>query len=278
MSVAKIHQLLSGVSRYQDRSADPIVSNPRELTRLIMNNAKIIAAGCIVAVLTACCGWAVHAGGPASDSSTAMAEYVQVTRMRLDAGVQTFESFRILRDGTAQWARWNSLGRLLAQAGPKMVSPELFDSVVSHKRTSTGREPADNHGIVRGRPASRVSLVHLFESKVEMAAWSDLPDDIAAVQEQILGGLAAMPVQPGWYVWTEPVPLADQPDLTISETDGNSALVTALLEAAVTGRLIVRAGEGVSRFMSGARAHRIVFKASVHGVGLGFGILSHKER
>lgn len=64
-------------------------------------------------------------------ASTPPVEFVQITSIQLDAGEQTFEAFRILRNGMVEWARWNSSGFLLDRSEPFDMGSETFDQVVS---------------------------------------------------------------------------------------------------------------------------------------------------
>lgn len=202
-------------------------------------------------------------------------EFVQITIMRLDAGEQTFEAFRILRSGTVEWARWNSSGHLLDHSEPLGMGSETFDKVVSSPSFLNPAElPQDDDVLVR--PAFRLDMAILSRSGIDAVSMTKMPDDIAELTDVIRRGVKPIPVQPGWYIWTQPYPQIGKADIDITEARCDSAIAMVLSEAITTGRLIMRADDSIQAFLSGERSNRIAFEARLPIGNLLFGVLSAK--
>ena len=204
-----------------------------------------------------------------------MVEFVQITSMRLDAGEQTFEAFRILRNGMVEWARWNSSGHLLDHAEPRDTGSETFDRVVSSPSFLNPPKPPQVDGVLV-RPAFRLDMAILSGLGIDAVSMTMMPDDIAKLTDEIRRGVKAISVKPGWYIWTQPSPQIGKADIDIAEARGDSAIAMVLSEAIATGRLIVRADDGIQSFVSGERANRIAFEARLPIGNLIFGVLSAK--
>jgi len=204
-----------------------------------------------------------------------MVEFVQITSMRLDAGEQTFEAFRILRSGMVEWARWNSSGHLLDHAEPRDTGSEAFDKVVSSPSfLNPPKPPQDDDVLVR--PAFRLDMAILSGSGIDAISMTKMPDDIAELTDVIRRGVKPIVVQPGWYIWTQPYPQIGKADIDITMARCDSAIAMVLSEAITTGRLIVRADDSIQAFVSGERANRIAFEAKLPIGNLLFGVLYAK--
>lgn len=205
--------------------------------------------------------------------ATDISEFVQITTMQLDAGEQTFEACRISRSGRVEWARWNSSGFLLTHAQPIDMGSETFDRVVS---SSAFLKPSELHrddGTL-GRPGSRIDVVSVSKSGVDIISMAKMPDDIVALIEKIKSGAEAVPVPPGWYIWTKPYPPADRVDIDLTKATCETAVERALSDSIAYGRLIVRTDDTVQEFVSGENAYRSAFSARMAVGDLLFGIVS----
>lgn len=202
-------------------------------------------------------------------------EFLQITDMRLDAGVQTFESFRVFENGIVEWARWNSSGFLLDHAKPCNMGSDIFDRIRSSPGYSSPPDPSSKN--VVGRPAYRVEMTIMSGSGVESVSMSEMPVDIADITHEIRRNLEPAPVKPGWYVWTQPSLEIDNPDIVIKGTSCDSGIAETLSKAIAAGRLVVPAeNDNVEAFVSGELANRNVFTAGFPDGILLFGILSAK--
>ena len=204
-----------------------------------------------------------------------MVEFVQITSMRLDAGEQTFEAFRILRSGMVEWARWNSSGHLLNHAEPRNMGRETFDRVVSSPSFLNPPNPPQDDGVLV-RPAFRLDMAILSGAGIDAVSMTKMSDDIAELIDEIKRGVKVITVQPGWYIWTQPYPQIGKTDIDIAEARCDSAIAIVLSEAIATGRLIVQADDSLQAFVLGERANRTAFKARLPIGNLLFGVLSAK--
>jgi hypothetical protein len=204
-----------------------------------------------------------------------MVEFVQITSMRLDAGEQTFEAFRILRNGMVEWARWESSGYLLNHSEPIDMGSEIFDRVLYAPSFLKSPKPCRDDGTL-GCPAFRLDMATLLESGIDAVSMTRMPDDIAALTDELRRSVKAIPVQPGWYIWTQPYLKSGKADIDLAEARCDSPFAMVLLEAVATGRLIVRADNSIQAFISGERANRIAFVARLAIGNLLFGVLSAK--
>ena len=203
-------------------------------------------------------------------------EFAQITSTRLDAGEQTFESLRVLRNGMVEWARWNSSGTLLDHAGPFDAGSETFDQIVSSPAFLKPPEPRRYTGIL-GRPAYKLEITTVTQSSIETVVLHKMPDDLAALTDRLKRRVPAAPVQPGWYMWTKPYPRQGPADIDLTETRVDSAAAMTLSDAVTTGKLIVQADDSVKAFVSGERSTRIAFVARLVIGDLHFGVLSAKR-
>jgi len=195
--------------------------------------------------------------------------------MRLDAGEQTFEAFRIQRGGSLEWARWTSSGYLLDHAQRRDTDSDLYQRVVSAPSFLKPPESPQHDGTL-GRPAFRLEMATLSKSGVHALSMSKFPNDIAALADEFRRRIAATPVRPGWYLWTTPYPAVGKADIDLTEASCDTAVEKALAAAVATGDLIVRADDGIQAFMSGEHASRIAFSARTVAGDLRFGVLYAK--
>lgn len=200
-------------------------------------------------------------------------EYVQITDMRLDAGVQTFEAFRVLDNGIVEWARWNSSGYLLDHAKPCNMGSDIFDRITSSPSFSSPPDPSQKN--VVGRPAYRVEMTIMSGSGIESVSMRKMPVDISDITYEIRRNIEPASVKPGWYVWTQPSLEIDNPDIVIGGANCDSGIGETLSKAIAAGRLVVPVGDdNVEAYVSGERANRNVFTAAFPDGILLFGILS----
>lgn len=230
--------------------------------------------GIAVIVAIACLGESRVAARQA-DCSTDATEFAQITTMRLDAGQQTFEAFRILRTAGVEWARWDSSGYLLDHAQIHGESGAVYDRVLSSPSFANHPEPSADGGAL-GRPAFRLELATFSPSGIRVVSLGKMPDDLAGLTEDIRRRLAPTPVETGWYVWTKPYPAGSHPDVALADAGCGTAVEKALSVAIATGSLIVRADSGIRAYVSGERTSRSEFSASIAEGGLRFGILFAK--
>ena len=208
-----------------------------------------------------------------SKCATNMVEFVQITSMQLDAGEQTFEAFRILRDGMVEWARWNSSGYLLEHAEPRNMGSGTFDKLVSTQSFLNPPKPHFMDDGTVGRPSSNLQVTTVSKSGIDTIEMIRTPDDIATFIDNLRRSVKATPVQPGWYVWTVPYTRNDVVDIDLATGKCDSAVAMALSEAVTTGRLIVRADNNVQEFISGEKAFRSAFGARISIGDMLFGVI-----
>lgn len=235
---------------------------------------QIILSSMAAIVAIACTG-VIRVTAEQPGCAGSMVEFVQITIMRLDAGEQAFEAFRILRSGMVEWARWNSSGHLLDHAEPRNAGSETFDRVVSSLSFLNPPKPPQDDGVL-GRPAFRLDMAIFSVSGIEAVSMSKMPNDIAKLTNEIRHSVNAVSVQPGWYIWTQPYPQIGKADIDITEARCDSAIAMMLSEAITTGRLIVQADDSIQSFFSGERAFRTAFEARLPKGNLLFGVLSAK--
>jgi hypothetical protein len=110
-----------------------------------------------------------------------------------------------------------------------------------------------------------------------MVSMSEMPDDIAALTDDIRRNVKPIAIQPGWYIWTQPYPQNGEADIDLTEAMQESDIATVLSESVVTGRLIVQVDDqSIQTFISGERANRTAFVARLSVGNLLFGVLSVK--
>jgi hypothetical protein len=250
-----------------------VIVSPKSQVVSIMFRQTILS--CMAAIVAIACIGVTRVAAEQPGCGAGMVEFVQITSMRLDAGEQTFEAFRILRSGMVEWARWNSSGHLLDHAGPGDMGSETFDRVVSSPIFLNPPKPPQDDGVLR-RPAFRLDIAILSESGIDAISMTKMPDDIAELNDVIRRGVKPIVVQPGWYIWTQPYPQIGKADIDITMARCDSAIAMVLSEAITTGRLIVRADDSIQAFVSGERANRIAFEAKLPIGNLLFGVLSAK--
>ncbi|NOY35841.1 MAG: hypothetical protein GXP44_02920 [bacterium] len=210
-----------------------------------------------------------------SKPSTAV-EFAQITSMRLNNGEQTFEAFRISRGGMVERAHWNSSGYLLGYSGPLTMNDKIFDKAVSSlNRLNSSKSPAK--GSALGRPGFRLDIVTQSDSGVKAASTTKMPDDIAILLNELRRGVKAVPAKTGWYIWTQPYPRINKPDIDLAVDGRDSVVAKALIEANKTGRLIIKVDDSIQKFISGERAYRMVFEAKLGQKNLIFGVLTAKQ-
>lgn len=216
---------------------------------------------------------------PACDAAdqpgTGMGDFVQITSMQLNDGVQTFEAFRIMSSGMVEWARWNSSGYLLGHAEPYDMGSEIFNRIVSSPSFLSPKKTSNDDGVL-GRPGFRLDIATLSKSGIKVISISERPDDIAKFTNELRRNIKVIPIQPGWYIWTQPYIESGKADIDLTEANDGSAIAIVLSEAVVTGRLIVRADDSIQAFISGENAHRIAFDAKFALGTMLFGVLSAK--
>jgi len=236
--------------------------------------SKTLLSSIAVVVSIACTG-VTRVSAEQPGSGAGVVEFVQITSMRLDAGEQTFEAFRILRSGMVEWARWNSSGYLLDHAEPRDMGSEIFDRIVSSASFSTPPKPPQDDGVLR-RPAFRLDMATFTGSGIEAVSMTKMPDDIAKLTDELRRGVKAISVQPGWYIWTKPYPQIGKADVSVADARSDSAIAIVLSKAISTGRLILRTDDSIQTFISGERANRIAFEARLPTGNLLFGVLRAK--
>ena len=250
-----------------------IIVSPKRKVVSIMFRQTILS--CMAALVAIVCTGVTRVAAELPGCGASMVEFVQITSMRLDAGEQTFEAFRILRSGMVEWARWNSSGHLLDHAEPCDMGSKTFDRAVSSPSFLNPPNPPQDDGVL-GRPAFRLDMATLLGSGIDAVSMTKMPNDIAELTDEIRRRVKAISVQPGWYIWTQPYPQIGKTDIDIAEARCNSAIAMVLSEAIATGRLIVQANDSIQAFVSGERANRIAFKARLTIGNLLFGVLSAK--
>lgn len=203
-------------------------------------------------------------------------DFVQITISQLDAGEQTFEAFRILRNGRVEWARWNSSGLLLNYMESVEVGRDTFDRIVSSNIFQNSSYQSQNEDVL-GHPAYRLEITTLTQSGIGAVFMHEMPNDLATLVQDIKHRAVAAPVQPGWYVWTQPYPLDGNADVDLSEPRCNSVVAKALSEAVTTGRLIVLAEDSIRDYISGQRKSRTTFVARLAEGDLRFGVLTTRK-
>jgi hypothetical protein len=206
--------------------------------------------------------------------ATRMIDFVQITSGRLDAGEQTFEAFRVLRNGRIESARWTSSGLLLDHAQLREPGSKMFDRVLSSPSVlNPSAAPRDDAALKR--PAFRLEVAAFSGATVRVfLSMAEMPDDLARLTDEIRQRQVATPVAPGWYLWTKPYPTSGSADIDLTASKCDSAVDRALSGAVETGSLVVRVSESVCAFISGERASRVEFSARIVGGDLHFGVIS----
>ena len=206
-----------------------------------------------------------------------VAEFVQITIMRLQAGEKVFEAFRIQQDGTAEWAKWNSSGHLINHTAPFNTGAVVYDGIVSSSSYLNPPEPSQ-YGSVLGRPAFRLDIATFSGSGVKAVSMNKMPDDITEYIQKIMQGVKPTSLRSGWYVWTQPYPGRDQPDIDMTTENRHSTLVATLWKGIRVGGLIIRSDNTILPFMTRERAKRIAFVSRFPTGNLLFGVLSAKQQ
>ena len=239
----------------------------RKMRRVLVGMPLVFLAGVFALTFFLSAGSSNEMPNPAP---TPPVEFVQITSIRLDAGEQIFEAFRILRNGNVEWARWNSSGFLLDHAEPFQLGSDNFDRVVSSPAFLKPPKQRRDDGAL-GRPAYRLEISTLTQSGIDAVFMTKMPDDLATLVDDIKNRIATTSVQSGWYIWTTPYPGQGTADIVLTEARNDSAVAIALSEAVATGRLIVRVEEDIQAFVSGEHANRIAFTARLAVGDLRFG-------
>lgn len=213
-----------------------------------------------------------ESGDTNSKCATRATEFVQITDMHLNEGEQTFEAFRISRDGNIEWARWNSLNEFLDYGKTLGMGNEMFERVLLSETFLDPPKPSQNDGAL-GRLAYTLEIATLSESGTHTLSMTKMPDDIAVLVNELRRSVVATPMKRGWYLWTKPYQSIDKPDIDLTSARCNSGIEEVLSEAIATGSLVARADDSIQTFISGEHAYRTTFSARIIEGGLYFGIL-----
>ncbi len=205
-----------------------------------------------------------------------IADFVQITTASLDAGVHTFDALRIMRDGTVEWASWNSFGYLLSHAEPQKLEPEIFDRAVTYKDSLVARTAWFKLGISEPGPIFHLEMCVVLDGKMRISASTALPNDLSKLLKDIRGRMPASKVYPGKYIWTQPYNAPEEKaDMDLTQADCGSTIAKALSQAA-SGRLVIKADDDLSAFGTEENVYRGAFIAKYANGQLLFGILSTK--
>jgi hypothetical protein len=233
---------------------------------------------CIAAILVlACTELRAVAESESECMPSDIGEFVQITSMRLDAGVETFEAFRILSSGRVESARWNSLRNLLDHAKLHDKGSERFERVLSAAGRLKRPEPRQGDDTL-GRLALWFEVATMSKSGTDITRVTEVPDDFAVLIQELRADVTALPMEAGWYVWTRPYSLGslDHPDIDLTTSECDSAVTHALSQAMATGGLIVPANDDIQAFISGEHASRVAFSARLAIGALLFGVVAAK--
>lgn len=243
---------------------------PKIESASIMFHQTILGLMVAIVVITCTCVMPIASKRPGC--LTDIIELVQITTMRLDAGIQTFEAFRILRSGMVEWARWDSSRNLLDHAQPLHMGSETFDRVVSSPSFLNPPKPTNENDVLK-RQAFRLDMAILSGSGIKAVSITKMPNDISEIIEKIRSGVKPIAVQPGCYIWTQPYPQIGRADIDITGANRDSAIAMVLDESIASGRLIVRADDSIKSYFSSEHANRIAFLAKLPIGNLLFGVL-----
>lgn len=202
-------------------------------------------------------------------------DFAQITSSKLDAGEQTFEAFRVLRDGRIESAIWNTSGRLLRYSESQNLKPDYFNNIVSLKKLyKSYKSPSLWGNKIGPRQVFSLEISTNIGGEISITESQYFPDSVLTFTDDLRRRMESVKVQSGWYVWTKPynAPM-EKADIDLTKVKTDSAVVAALLVAINTGKLIVKADDSIQTFVSGENAYRSVFVAKLAKGQMTFGVL-----
>jgi hypothetical protein len=248
-----------------------IIERPRFA---VDGRASWVSATSRLVIALAAIAICARAGGAGASCHAKVPAFVQTTGMKLDAGVQTFEAFRLHPDGLVEWARWNSGGALLGLGMFQERAARSYETALASASFSERSPDVRNDGPL-GRPAASVELTAVSTSAVRTRLIDGMPEDLQTLTDRLRRRVKRVTPRAGSYVWTRPHQTAAAADVDlVGQCDDGMARL--LEEAARSGRLIVGPHAAARAFASGERASRMEFIAKIAIGELRFGVLSVK--
>jgi hypothetical protein len=235
--------------------------------RIKRSVSRLVAALAVIG----CAG--VPTASAQSDCSSTAPDFVQITSMKLDAGDQTFEAFRIRPDGMTEWARWNSSGVLLNLGALRDAKRKDYQKVLSFASVSSARHWLQGGG-APGRPAFRLEIAAVSRSGIRARSMTSMPQNLATLVDELRKRVAVTALRSGSYVWTKPYINTGDIDIDLTTGKCDAGIAAALSGAVVSGSLVVRASDTVRRFVSGERANRMEFVVRIALGEMRFGVVS----
>lgn len=214
------------------------------------------------------------AESPCVASTSQLGDQVQLKLMTLDAGLQTFEVYRLPRHEVGDWARWTSAGHLLAYGAlPAATTYEHITNAIASAPPAT---PTTDPAGPLGRAGFNLTLLQVADTVIHQRQLDSVPPALADLIEDWRQAQTASPLEHGWYLWTSPVPAHSSAAVDVDLTEGpcRDTLETSLAKALAEDRLILPASQAIEEFVSGERAYRTTFSARIPKGMLHFGILT----
>ena len=201
-------------------------------------------------------------------------EAVQVTIQRLDAGVQTFEAYRLSRAGRGEWAQWDNAGRLLGRALPRPIDgPAHYAALVAAASpagvASASTQPAE------GR-AFHVSVARIGAGGRSFADYDEMPAELGQALADLRRLLPQTPAATGPGLWLLPQRgISGAIDVDLRRAECIPGSVASLVAGAMSaGVLITPIDVRVARSLMSQNKARWAFGANgANGYTL-FGVVS----
>ncbi len=204
-------------------------------------------------------------------------KFLQVTVGRLDAGIRTFEAFRLLSDGTLHQAVWNNAQVLLEVATPVNIGGESYIAaeqlLAKHQGRWWSRLLLGLGSSTPVRRALTLDLARLSPDGVRFKTLEEIPEDINALLAEWRLAAPRQSPKTGYYVWTAPYARIGEVDLEFARGNCQSVVARAVLEALETGRLSVPVSQDIEVFLSGENKFRNQFGASFTWGYVRFGVV-----
>ena len=208
----------------------------------------------------------------ASACGTAQMDFVQVSVGTLDGGERTFDSYRLMEDGTLYRAVWSNYGVLIGMA--EGAAPDQASFKSAERAVRGARSGFSGFGGASGRPGQILDAVVYKNGKSgRQVERTSVPARITALIGYWQDAAPLTQADAGTYVWTNPSrPDGTNRDIDLSQ-DCESPVAGAIDAAMRTGQIAVKIRNGTGTFTSGANAIRSQFGAYTADDMIRFGVV-----
>lgn len=208
----------------------------------------------------------------ASACGTAQTDFVQVSVGTLDGGERTYDSYRLMADGTLHRAVWSNYGVLIGVAAGKAPDQASFKS--AERAVRGARSGFAGFGGASGRPGQILDAVIYKNGKSgRQVERNSVPARLTALIGYWQDAAPLTTPDAGTYVWTNPSrPDGTNRDLDLSQ-DCESPVASAIDAAMGTGKIAVKIRNDAGTFTSGSNANRSQFGAYTADDMIRFGVV-----